>query len=81
MWLWVAPRQQKKQKAEDRGEAEGLSASGDVGRDGATPRYQPAGTYCVWRRRKSGLPCESCFLYLRAEDMRGDLGRFCLLPG
>lgn len=24
LWLWVAPCQQKKQKVEDRGEAEGL---------------------------------------------------------
>lgn len=23
-WLWVVPQQQKKQRAEDRGEAEGL---------------------------------------------------------
>lgn len=43
----------------------------------------PAGrTYCVWRRRRSGLPCERCSSYLRAEDTRADSGRVaCTQPG
>lgn len=47
IWLWVALLQQKKQKVEGEGEAEGSSIGGDMGRDSAAPWHRPAGTYCV----------------------------------
>lgn len=47
IWLWVVFWQQKKQKVEDEGEADGLSIGGCMGRDRATPWHWPAGTYCV----------------------------------